>query len=134
MKKLLTAAGFAAMLLLCDFSHAQIFAGKTDQFKIESTDTIFRHLKVDSDSFTVRYIHGKAYMSTLVGRLICDSAMKNCKEDSAWYEADRHYYSRIQVFKDGMPMGDEMDGYYVPHGCYEDVPKNWVDLALKRKK
>jgi hypothetical protein len=105
---------------------------------------------IEVDSFLIQYVHSGSYMSTAVGRMICevdstvsDSAkaanpfagLKNCREDTAFYNADRHYYSKIKVYivcnGQKRQLGKEMYGYYVPHGCYEDVPKNWVENAKK---
>jgi len=151
-----------AMLLLCAvFCQAQTRMKSTwNPYELTGKmDTVNRYY-VEVDSFLIQYIHSGSYMSTLVGRMICDIdssrkdtmniidgrtgvesqlisfAMKNCREDTAAYRRERHFYSHIQVYgiKNGQktPIGKEQYGYYVEAGCYEDVPENWVATAKKQ--
>jgi hypothetical protein len=152
-----------AMLLLCAVlsTEAQTFKESTwNPYELTGKmDTVNRYY-VEVDSFLIQYVHSGGYMETAVGRMICeiDSSRKdtmniidgstgkerqeiwfgrkNCREDTAFYNADRHYYSHIQVYSvvngKRTPIGKEQYGYYVPHGCYEDVPENWVATAKKQ--
>jgi len=152
-----------AMLLLCAVlsTEAQTFKESTwNPYELTGKmDTVNRYY-VEVDSFLIQYIHSGSYMSTLVGRMICDIdssrkdtmniidgstgvesqrisfGMKNCREDTAAYRLERHFYSHIQVYeiKNGqkIPIGKEQYGYYVEAGCYEDVPENWVATAKRQ--
>ncbi len=145
------------MIIVCySCGHSQIFTSTYNPYKFTATDTVNRYYIDASDSFLIQYIHSGNYMSTLVGRMICeiDSTkmdtlcmvngeygetevywphMKNCRADTAAYRRERHFYSHIQVYAiyngNKTPIGKEMYGYYVESGCYEDIPKNWVIQA-----
>ena len=110
-----------AMLLLCAvFCQAQTWE-KSIWNPYELTgkmDTVERYY-VEVDSFLIQYIHSGSYMSPLVGRTICDIdssrkdtmniidgstgkerqeimfGIKNCREDTAAYRRERHFYSHI---------------------------------------
>lgn len=155
---LLVRSALLLAILLLSAVYCQAQTDLFDFYKLSGKiDTVNRYY-VNIDSFLIRYIHSGNYMSTLVGRMICDIdssrrdtievydgtdkpkkeilfGRKNCREDTAFYNADRHYYSHVKVYKikNGQPIqiGKEMLGYYVPHGCYEDVPENWVETAKK---
>lgn len=138
-----------------------------DPYKLLSgmTDTLYKSYNNNTDSFLIQYVHSGSYMSTMVLRMICDIdssrkdtmnyidgstgeegqqitfARKNCREDTAAYRRERHFFSHIQVFKiscgNKTPIGKEQFGYYVEAGCYEDLPEQWVLNAksnpIKRK-
>ena len=161
--KLLPSAVLAATLLLCAVLSTEAQVPEKSTWKnYEFTgklDTVNRYY-VEVDSFLIQYIHSGSYMSTGVGRIICeiDSSRKdtmniidgstgkeqqeiwfgrkNCREDTDAYRRERHFYSNIQVYgiKKGQktPIGKEQYGYYVESGCYEDVPENWVATAKKQ--
>lgn len=43
---------------------------------------------------------------------------------------DPHHDAVITVFKEGKQIGEPIQGTYVEKGCLEDVPANWVKIAL----
>lgn len=48
--------------------------------------------------------------------------------------AQAHYSARITVYLDGKPINkNPILGTYVPGGCFEDVPAEWVAKALAQK-
>lgn len=103
----------------------------------QTVDTVWRGLKVVSDSFCIMYVNDGNYMSTAVAHVRFDSA-GNMIEDTAFEREDRHYFSHVSVYivRNGIRsiVGKGMDGFYVPHGCYEDVPENWIIRAKRDEK
>lgn len=154
MKKLIS----LLVVIICIVGCNTKLVGLTNKDSVvDKQDTIYRYCSFGNDSFCIRYIHGKGYMSPLVGRIICDIdsskkdtmsivdgstgiarqeirfAMKNCRADTAAYIKDRHYYAKVNVYrivnKKSNLVGGDMFGYYVVDECWDDIPDGYIQKA-----
>jgi hypothetical protein len=89
-------------------------------YPIESfeKDTAFKEYEDSSGTYKIKYVYG------------------GCGWVHAITNGQSHYNATITVYKlfpeTGYQPLAEFNGTYVEHGCFEDVPKDWVSKALKQ--
>lgn len=80
-------------------------------------DTAFKEYEDSSGTYKIKYVYGGGWSPLVIG-------------------AETHYDATITVYRlfteTGYQPLAEFDGTYVEHGCFEDVPKDWVSKALKQ--
>jgi hypothetical protein len=80
-------------------------------------DTAFKEYEDSSGTYKIKYVYGGGWSPLVIG-------------------AETHYNATITVYRlfpeTGYQPLAEFDGTYVEHGCFEDVPKDWVNKALKQ--
>lgn len=107
----------------------------------DRTDSVVRYHKHEKDSFELVYKFNKnRWYETAVGYTIRDSSGKtNEAATEQYYIDDRHYWASVTVYKlVGLDLKREIfyeniEGFYVPHGCYEDYPQAYINEAIKRR-
>jgi hypothetical protein len=80
--------------------------------------TAFKEYEDSSGTYKIKYVYG------------------GCGWVHAITNGQSHYNATITVYKlfpeTGYQPLAEFNGTYVEHGCFEDVPKDWVSKALKQ--
>jgi hypothetical protein len=132
----------AITLLAAIFISVISFSQTNKEFidKMWYTDTIYRKVNYDKNTYLIRYRNVAAYSLPLVGRSKFDSATNKFVEDFQAYQDMRHFFSRIDVFRlanrgssiiDTVLIKRDIHGTYVKSGCFEDVPADWVKKAIE---
>lgn len=106
--------------------------------KFDGRDTFERFVSYNSDSFCVSYAYNPfSFFDAAVLRLKQDSCGKTREFTAEEYAEYNHYDALVSVYRVinnyKELISAPIEGCYVPKGCYEDQPENYIREALKRK-